>query len=321
MGIALWAMMSLVTEERLVWHYTTGTGLVGMLTGHKLWATSLSFMNDPGEADYAASLLREAARGIHDRAGRYILDYLDNSGFDGFEQGFSERFVVCASAASDSLDLWRSYGPTDVAGTFAVGLDRTAPLGVLDVPEAHSSLVSVAGWCDVRYESPGDSVARIRNHLEAGIDEIEARFGPSPSDRNERGLELWRLTDDQFSDLVAVGKHAAYQSEREARLVWKVNCSRAPFHIRPGRFGPVAYVELTSVPKWGDTANHASRLPIREIIIWPEAPRAARNGVAAALRRGGFRHDHEDPILQDSGGDDDDHSRPVRIRRSDVPFV
>lgn len=304
-------------KQNLVWHYTDAAGLVGMLTEHKLWATSMSFMNDPGEADYAASLLREAAQTIDNQAGRDIIGYIRHPGLDGYEQGFSERFVLCASGAADSLDLWRSYGPEGVTGTFAVGLNREVPLGLLEPLGIRASRARTKGWRDVRYESRADAVARIRKHLNDGINKIKARPGKSAYDRNERELELWRLVDDQFSDLVAVGKHEAYQSEREARLVWDVECGRHPFHIRPSKFGPVAYVELTSVSNWGDTAEHESPLPIREIIIWPGAPRAARNGVAAALRHGGFRHDHEEWGLDPDGTD----SPIVRICASRVPFV
>lgn len=38
-----------VDPDDLVWHYTDGHGLVSILSGHALWATSSAFLNDRQE--------------------------------------------------------------------------------------------------------------------------------------------------------------------------------------------------------------------------------------------------------------------------------
>lgn len=40
--------------ENLVWHYTTGHGLLGIVTNHVLWAISALFLNDSNAFDRAS---------------------------------------------------------------------------------------------------------------------------------------------------------------------------------------------------------------------------------------------------------------------------
>jgi hypothetical protein len=44
----------------LLWHYTTGAGLRGILEKNLLWATDVRYMNDESELNYPVSLLDEA---------------------------------------------------------------------------------------------------------------------------------------------------------------------------------------------------------------------------------------------------------------------
>jgi len=52
-----------VKRPRLLYHYTDGTGLLGMLKTHRLWATNRRFLNDPTETNYAAAVILEVIDG------------------------------------------------------------------------------------------------------------------------------------------------------------------------------------------------------------------------------------------------------------------
>src|SRR5712671_6860096 len=47
---------------RLLYHYTSADGLLGMLEGRQLWATNVRFMNDTSELGYGIGLVREVLR-------------------------------------------------------------------------------------------------------------------------------------------------------------------------------------------------------------------------------------------------------------------
>lgn len=107
---------------RILYHYTTAKGLVGMLETKRLWATNSRFMNDPTEIEYATELVRRVAIseiGKGDsksltRLKRDILKYLNE-----YEKA-ARVYVTCFCEQGDLLSQWRGYGA--VGGGYAVGL-------------------------------------------------------------------------------------------------------------------------------------------------------------------------------------------------------
>ena len=89
----------------LIWHYTDTAGLIGMTVKHTLWATAVSFLNDPGERNYADQILSKAAP----------REMLEMQGPSDDYSGFYRRYLACASRAEDDLELWRGYGSNRVS--------------------------------------------------------------------------------------------------------------------------------------------------------------------------------------------------------------
>src|SRR3989442_445301 len=46
--------------QSVLWHYTSGEGLLGIINSGEFWLTQLSCVNDTTELRYSQSLLREA---------------------------------------------------------------------------------------------------------------------------------------------------------------------------------------------------------------------------------------------------------------------
>lgn len=300
------------SAEDLVWHYTDGAGLIGMATEHILRASSVSFMNDPKETSYALSLMQEVLKEV-DPTGGSPTQYFEHGRTAVLDEGFSGRYVACASRARDSLELWRAYGAANVAGTFAVGLARDEPLGLLRGKD-HRCLTcgpsQVDPWTDIPYDSDADLVKQAVSRLGSELAELV-----HVESADEAFPMLMEAVDGVYDDLVATGKHESFLAERETRVTCRPTSTVADYSLRQGRFGPVAYVELTSAGTWGECTLQASRLPIREVIAWPGAPRAALHGIAAALTRGGHYHSRGDyrRFL--------DPPELVLISESTVPFV
>src|SRR4051794_27438928 len=49
-----------MTEPKLLYHYTTAQGLIGIVQSHGLWATNADFLNDAQELRFGRDQLREA---------------------------------------------------------------------------------------------------------------------------------------------------------------------------------------------------------------------------------------------------------------------
>src|SRR2546423_10494745 len=57
-------------SPRLLYHYTSADGLLGMLQGRQLWATNVRFMNDTSELAYGIRLVREVLQESSETIGR-----------------------------------------------------------------------------------------------------------------------------------------------------------------------------------------------------------------------------------------------------------
>jgi hypothetical protein len=315
-----------VSPSDLVWHYTTSPGLLGILIEHKLRATSVSFVNDPTEQQFAFDAIDAALDQLeHDaeqeRASvfRSMRRYL-NHGSSGMsdEFGFSARMVACSSRAVDSLGMWRAYGAQDVSGTYAIGLSADAPLGPLYEDDttyenfirhwtADARMFGMKdGWRQMQYTTPVGLREAAVELLAAGLREVLSEGNPSDQD-----LLAWHLIENTLATLEANYKHEAYEAEAEVRLETRLTSPRQ-FKVFPKASTAVAYTELTAAPSWGEPVRDVSRLAVREVVLWPGAPRQAIAGVRAALTAG-------DHLLSESMSVE--RSDGVRVRTSAVPFV
>ena len=128
---ALWVAWERRHQDppRLLYHYTSAEGLLGMLEGRQLWATNVRFMNDTTELGYGINLVREvlqepatrrARRTARTRtAGKHgrsdILSLLADTEVN------TKHFAVCFCENGDLLSQWRGYGA--LGSGFAIGLE------------------------------------------------------------------------------------------------------------------------------------------------------------------------------------------------------
>lgn len=315
-------------DSDLIWHYTTSAGLNGLLVDHKLRATSTSFVNDPSEQRFGQTAVLEALSRLSQHqderiasAAREMKSYRQNGLITLSDQfGFSDRMVACASSAEDSLDMWRAYGSQTISGTFAVGLDPRGPLGPLFEDEevrgnwfshwgADAAMKDMRdGWTTIIYATPDDLAQHAHQELERGTNELD--LDGSPQDIQ---FAVWQLVDHVVADIEARYKHHSYRAENELRLQATLT-SKRQFKVFPRAHGITAYLELSTAQEWGRPVATPSRLPIREVILWPGAPRQAFDGVAAALVHGGHNYSQA-PYFADSTESN------VQTRESQVPFV
>lgn len=290
-------------ETALVWHYTDGAALMSILAKNELWAGSAAFMNDTNELlsgsihlrkhfeDQRAGLPKDVTEGLEE----YIPEVRERS---------RRSFVLSASSDGDSLTMWRYYGRDQVS--FAVGLDRNEPLvplarlkedthpnppaGYLDdmydkeedgqiathpdgspvvIFDPDSIIIEGGDWKPVVYDPAQQSeiIAEIFGNLRKGVEKRN-----STAESNRHWFWLYPYLINESLDLI---KNEGFRDEREERIiVWPNPDWKFIFH-RPGVFGLVPYVKLTSLGGVNDDvhedrfATEPGRLQIREIRIGP----------------------------------------------------
>jgi hypothetical protein len=103
-----------------LWHYTTTSGLLGILSSRELWATNYRFMNDRTELVYGAGLIEEyfEEHSPDDAASRIVEDRLKNivKGKD------INPYIVSLSERNDDLVQWLVYA--DQCKGYSIGFDR-----------------------------------------------------------------------------------------------------------------------------------------------------------------------------------------------------
>lgn len=285
----------------IVWHYTDGNGLISILAGHCLWATSAAFLNDE----------QEVALGVQRLADRFAAIVRD-AGDDALSAAINPRaaagpssatfFILSASESWDSLAMWRLYG--GARESYAVGLDATSPLRVLgeqtiDDAELRRSGVYLKprAWDRVRYSAEDQDAlvdaafaelplraAELKRLLQEN--EQQGRHAALDSLSRDTTATVLRDAFDDLEQVVLLIKHGGFVDEREVRksVVLFADPERAEaaelenqlLRYRATSYGIAPYLRLTGGGGEGAVTRSPEPLPIRAVAVSPSP-----NGPAA----------------------------------------
>lgn len=290
------------SEANLVWHYTNGAGLQGILESNTLWATSSAFMNDGLENTYAATILTKAWRD-HPLSTTLPGHFLESAGWlppsSPTDIWCSLQWqLLCASTDGDSLTMWRGYAGTGEPA-YAIGLDRNSPLGVLAHPQSTNRRpIDINPWEEVSY-----STDAVEHAATLAMDRLLQVHQSEGAEGMQLGSALIKELGAQTAKLRNLAKHPGFVDEREVRVGFN---APTPCRFRNTRFGPAPYVPLTGASAWGQICTTASSLPIREIRTAPGASHVTAEGLRAMLEMLGFV--------------DDDGGWTVKVSQSTIPF-
>jgi hypothetical protein len=119
---------------RTLYHYTTATGLRGILESHSLWASDVRFMNDASELTYAVNLIAEVVGEVLGTVtDERLLPVLPKvpTFANVFEYGL-RPFCACMCERGDLLSQWRGYTAGQIG--YSLGLDLRNTRVIVDIP-------------------------------------------------------------------------------------------------------------------------------------------------------------------------------------------
>jgi hypothetical protein len=119
--LGAYEMTDSAEEPKTLYHYTTQSGLLGIVRERAVWATNIGYLNDSREYRCAVGLFSEPleSSGIDlTLVPEFQAFSKESKLFDTFS--FPLIFVFSMSEHDDGLDLWRAYSKGDSG--YAIGL-------------------------------------------------------------------------------------------------------------------------------------------------------------------------------------------------------
>jgi hypothetical protein len=252
-----------------LFHYTTIEGLIGIFRDKKIWATSVSHLNDKRELSIAIDMFKDTIRELAKRLGLSIeaashpAGYKPDPGpnFLGSLLSIpdlaleSQTFVCSFSEDGDQLSQWRGYCPGGHG--FSIGFDYSRFRRHIDRQRL------ILEKC---IYNPNKQRECIGGFVK---EEIEPML---------RGLTADNLTKRMAESMVLlfhvlpILKDKSFEEEKEWRIVSAFRPSGTRLKFRAGRMTLIPYSEFQLT----DPENEAETLPIASICVGP-SPNSAES--------------------------------------------
>jgi hypothetical protein len=271
-----------IDPNAVLWHYTTGPALLGIIESGTIYATQVACLNDSTEVRYSSRLLQKELTALKSK-------YCDDNQVDDFIgtalEFFKEEpefpahaglmyFVTCFSQQRDDLTQWRSYGGGE--NGYAIGFKASSLFGVANTIlakvnydiSAHDALAKKVAEATVRFFREGQA----------------RRTNENPSHWGGEFLAAWDYWITQLAPMV---KDPGFSSENEFRLVHQFQ-----YH----EFARLRFVQKATLMSrhlplvlLSNNETRLPKLPLSQIIVGPCRHREiTRISVDAALRQMGY---------------------------------
>ena len=251
--IQLIKTLSARRRPRILYHYTSGSGLIGILESHSIWATNIRFLNDSTEYNFALRLARSV-----------IQDRVEKSS-NKFELALNtvlqerlttdppaEVYVSSFTEKPDQLSQWRAYCPP--AGGYSIGFRSESLMRPVGSNPDHFMAPCV-------YDSRSQQELGRKVVLDVVCFAEEGHRNGMSHDRVFR--ESFKLLGRLIPLVAPVLKDPSFAEEQEWRLVHLPSSfEHESLHFREGRSTLVPYLKHS-------LAADAGPVPIEELVIGP----------------------------------------------------
>jgi hypothetical protein len=262
-------------RPRVLYHYTSGSGLIGILKSKSIWATSIRFLNDSTEYSLALTLALDVIqKRIEDARNKFDLGlYSVLKDRLAGEEGHGEVYVSSFTENGDQLSQWRAYSPP--TGGFAIGFRSKS---LTDLTESNPD----------RFLARCTYDASSHEELIRSLIETVAKFAEEFNAHNKVNhdrvfRESFKLLGRLLPLTAPALKDASFAEEQEWRLV-RVPSSfeEGKLQFREGRSMLIPYYQH-SFP------NDGGSVPIEELVVGPTPhPELAREAAQALLTTHGL---------------------------------
>ena len=220
-------------KKELLYHYTTGSALLGMLKDYDkendnlnltMWATHYKYMNDPTEFRGGVKWCKQAIIKIEKQLNiplkKRIGSIINRKNFESYKNDNESPFVISFSRAKDSLHMWNMYAQN--GNGIALRFDKKKLTNWVTNKIGHCNIYDIH---DCIYSSKALSQEQIESIKEVYPFYLDINY-------DKIGLKKLGISLDQTNDVHAYAtmtliyilnaypiKHEAYKEEKECRII------------------------------------------------------------------------------------------------------
>jgi hypothetical protein len=232
-----------IPQERL-YHYTSFTGILGIVESRALWASDIRYMNDSAELKHTADLIRTE---ITQRIGSgHPKPDLLNQFLHWVTHRITNGHMLFASSFRSNgnlLSQWRGYSRLGKGVSLGFNSDY-----ILQCAKQQSFQI---GKCIYSCSSQERLISQV-------IDAVEVLAEEHAPDCDNQGKavdhsyhSIFDLIESDLLRIAAILKHPSFREEEEWRIVSPVitDYIEAPVLFREGTSMLVPYIEFNLIPQ------------------------------------------------------------------------
>ena len=266
----------------LLYHYTNVDGLMGIISGHKLWATHINYLNDSSEIVYTRSLVEEAIRKKATEVQSEIASAFIEKAYQSFDlTQVVDVYVSCFCEDGDLLSQWRGYAQRGDGYAIGVGAEALFESGF-------RGLKFFFGKVEYSRDKQERVIQSIITMVIDGLAQLTG--GMSLQEAESTINQCCEVLRQSLWHLLAASKNALFSEENE----WRAMCllpkretlKRVQFRSSGNKLIP--YIEV-AFARPQDTPVQS--FPIAQIFHGPTLhPELSKSSLKLLLGRYGYPH-------------------------------
>jgi len=202
----------------ILYHYTTGKGVFGIINSAKLHCSNVKFLNDPSEETYSKSLLKMVLKDCKECES--IFSNLYNESYQEAICDPYEKYIASFSRNQDSLSMWNYYSKgngynigVDISSIIKRNANRNLSIQKIDM------VYDMSNQLDMLKKSILTHLDGSSKYLE--LDEL-LKSSANESLNYEYDIQQFAIVssfNEDIFEMMLKLKHHAFESEQETRLI------------------------------------------------------------------------------------------------------
>ena len=203
-------------NNKLIYHYTSSSGLLGILSSESLWFTDFSVLNDESEGNYIYSLVKDVLY-----SGEYSKEYISLV-IQEINNFYSKnKYFICSfSLNGDSLPMWNYYSKSSSK------LGYNIQINAFDLFTSINKIIYENDYLSLNYYDLIYDTNIQRETIKTVLDKYYILFL-----KNSKIEYIKEFLHSEIRLFRFIFKHPSFRHEEECRFILKVNEDYFDKHI------------------------------------------------------------------------------------------